>query len=512
MPDPLRLSARQFAAIIVAIALVRFVALGAYPLVDTTEGRYGEIPREMVATGDWVTPQLDPGVPFWAKPPLSFWITAALYEAFGVSAFTARLGSWLLAVFCCGLVYVVSNRLRGAETARLATLILATTGLFHILASGVMTDPSLAATVTLSLAAVPMALTSSGALGKHLWGWAFFAGLGLSALAKGPVGWILTLGPLFFWTALDRRLGQLFRELPWFSGSALALSIAVPWHLLAERRTPGFLNYYLVGEHFRRFFVPGWQGDLYGNPHENIRGVVWGYFALASLPWLPLGVASAWWLGRRGAFSSSVAAGHPLAPRWELYFACWSLAPMAFFTPARNTMITYVLPGLPAFAMLAALGLSGVRRSTRARGLSREPWFARPLTLWCAAAPLPLLFAPTALLLVPRVVEKRTQRGLARTFLELCETGREKLVYFDKMPYSGDFYSNGRAVDIPDEDQAKLAAYFDDGELDFFAVEQGDYWDFRRVAGDRATLIGNFGDWSFYRELPRAPDDAPAGE
>ena len=77
---------------------IRLLLLGSYPLMDQTESRYAEIPREMLVLGDWVTPRLDPVTPFWGKPPLSFWATALSYRIFGVSEFTARLPSFLFSV------------------------------------------------------------------------------------------------------------------------------------------------------------------------------------------------------------------------------------------------------------------------------------------------------------------------------------------------------------------------------------------------------------------------------
>src|SRR4051812_29206889 len=78
--------------------LVRIVASVVVPLTDTTEARYGEIARKMLETGDWITPQHDYGVPFWAKPPLSTWLSAGSMKLFGVNEFAARLPSLLLGI------------------------------------------------------------------------------------------------------------------------------------------------------------------------------------------------------------------------------------------------------------------------------------------------------------------------------------------------------------------------------------------------------------------------------
>ena len=83
---------------ILSIVIFRFIITGAIPLLDKTEARYSEISRIMQETGEWVVLQIDYNVPFWAKPPLSTWMSAMSFELFGVSELTARLPSFLLGV------------------------------------------------------------------------------------------------------------------------------------------------------------------------------------------------------------------------------------------------------------------------------------------------------------------------------------------------------------------------------------------------------------------------------
>ena len=91
--------------LVFAVAVARLIMLGSYPLMDTTEARYGDIGRMMAESGDWITPWFRPGVPFWGKPPLSFWCTALSFKLFGVNEFTARLPHWILGVLGGWLVW-----------------------------------------------------------------------------------------------------------------------------------------------------------------------------------------------------------------------------------------------------------------------------------------------------------------------------------------------------------------------------------------------------------------------
>jgi len=95
---------------VVAAFFVRLVSLGLYPLTDPTEGRYADIGRRIVESGDWVTPWLDKGVPFWGKPPLSIWMTGASLQWLGESAFAARLPHFLAGALILWIVYDLFKR------------------------------------------------------------------------------------------------------------------------------------------------------------------------------------------------------------------------------------------------------------------------------------------------------------------------------------------------------------------------------------------------------------------
>ena len=122
---------------------MRLATLGAYPLLDPTESRYAEIARKMLETGDWLVPQVDYGVPFWGKPPLSTWLSAVAMAVFGVNEFAARLPSFLLLAGCGALVYRLAALRAGADAALWALAAFATTGLVFVSAGAVMTDPAL---------------------------------------------------------------------------------------------------------------------------------------------------------------------------------------------------------------------------------------------------------------------------------------------------------------------------------------------------------------------------------
>ena len=152
-----------------------------------------------------MTPQLEPGQPFLAKPPLSFWLVALSFRTLGLSEFSARLPSFLMGLVVVALTYLLGSNLRGPIFGLGCALVLATTALFYIFSGWVVTDPALSATTTLSLVSFLLATRADSTGSRRIWGYLFFVGLGLTLLAKGPVGWVLVGFPVAVWTALYKE-------------------------------------------------------------------------------------------------------------------------------------------------------------------------------------------------------------------------------------------------------------------------------------------------------------------
>ena len=130
------------------------------------------------------------------------------------------------------------------------------------------------------------------------------------------------------------------------SGLLIAATLTLPWYILAEIKSPGFLHYFLLGEHFQRFVVPGWQGDLYGSGHQQPKGLIWLYASATFLPW------SLFFLALLPRAASCVNEMTGSDRDWHSYLALWVVAPLILFTPAANILPAYALPGLPAAAVL----------------------------------------------------------------------------------------------------------------------------------------------------------------
>lgn len=419
--------------LILAAAILRLMSLGLYPLMDTTEARYAEIARIMVELDDWVTPWFDYGVPFWGKPPLSFWLTAISFKTFGVNEFAARLPHWLAGLAVVWLTWGMAARC-SPRLALYTTALLFGSALFFVSAGAVMTDMAMLVGTTMTMRGFWLGL--HGADGdRRRERWWLFVGLGVGLLAKGPIALVLSALPIVLWAVVSGNVTTAWRGLPWLRGGLITLLIALPWYVLAESRTPGFLDYFLIGEHWNRFLVPGWKGDLYGSAHDFPRGTVWLFLFVDLLPWtLLLPTFLVFRLFKRKPDKTT---GGDRG--WRIYLWLWALTPAVFFTFAGNILWPYVLPGFPALALLAG---GWLERDPEPRRVERILAIGLVTTLLVSSAIIVSLH-------VTGRDEDKSQKALVADY-ETRRQADEPLIYLGRRQFSADFYSKGEAQFVPD--------------------------------------------------------------
>jgi len=488
MTPDLLLTPRQRGLLVALLALaivLRVATLGAYALLDPSESRYAEIARLMLDSGQWLVPQHAEGVPFWGKPPLSFWLTAASMRVFGANEFAARLPSFLLMAGCGVLVWRMARTQAGAACALLATTVFATTGLVFVAAGAVLTDIALAFGTTLLMAGFWAAVRGPAA-GRRLGQALLFTGAAVGLLAKGPVALVLAALPIGAWVAWEGAWRDAWTRVPWLAGGTLTLAVAGPWYWAMEQATPGFLYYFIVGEHWQRFTQAGWTGDRYGSGHAWTRGSIWLFWGLAALPW---SIVFLDWLVRCTVAPRARLRERTADPWWR-YLAAWAVAPLVLFTLSRNILPAYVLPGLPALALLLAFGpfaAATPRKLDRAelRGL-------------VAAVLLGVGFALLVIGAHERIGREYSQRALVRSFEQARGQGR--LVYLGDVPASASFYTRGRVAHV--RDAPSLAAWLADARGDFFAIRDGDAPQVTPALRARLVPHGRFGAYTLYAEAP----------
>jgi 4-amino-4-deoxy-L-arabinose transferase-like glycosyltransferase len=486
--ESVRLSPAQrgFAALAVAAAAAaRLAALGVIPLTDPTEGRYAEIARKMWETRNWITPQIDYGVPFWGKPPLYFWLDAASIGGLGPTELAVRLPAFALCAATGWLVWCMARE-RGRDEAALALAVLASTLVFFAMSGTVMTDSALVFATTLSMLGywrVEQAPAGRERLPSAL----VFLGVALGLLAKGPVAPVLIALPILLWSLAGRRFSGITR-LHWGTGLLLVAALALPWYALAEAATPGFLDYFLIGEHWRRFTEVDWQGDLYGKAHDHAYGTIALYWLLAALPWSAVGI-----LGGLRLVSRRWDRVAPQERAWLGYLAAWAAAPVVLFAFSPNVLPTYVLPGIPALALLVVeLASLGALPAGRVLVLS-----GTALAVFAALGGGWILRGNP---------DRDSQKRLVQRWQRDCDGCGGQLLYLYKLRDSAAFYSGGVAR-LADGDA--LRARLGDDALDYVVVKNTELPSLPGDLRDALDVVERFDDRTLLRERAAETPDGP---
>jgi len=348
----------RLAALLLLLVVVWFGGLGHRKLIKPDEGRYAEIPREMVASGDWTTPRLN-GLKYFEKPPLQYWATAVAYEAFGASEATSRLWTALTGFLGILVVGFTAARLYDRRTGLFASTVLASCVAYVLLGHFNTLDMGLAFFMTTTLCATLLARDARARAAGHgdhcgaspdalatqarrwmLLGW---AALALATLSKGPVAVVLSGGALVFYLLLSRDW-TLLRSLVLVRGLALYLLITAPWFLAVSKANPEFAHFFFIHEHVERFLT---------TEHRR-EGPLW-YFvpvlAVGLLPWLSLVVAS---------FSTTFSPSTRGAFAPERLLVAWCAVIFVFFSLSGSKLPSYVLPMFPALALLVARHLARI--------------------------------------------------------------------------------------------------------------------------------------------------------
>jgi 4-amino-4-deoxy-L-arabinose transferase-like glycosyltransferase len=332
-------------------AILYLPGLGHPALWEPDEGRYAEIAREMVVSGDYVTPR-DNFELYFEKPPLVYWLEAAAIKTFGPNEFAVRLPSALFSIGQVVITAALAESMLDPTTGLLAALALALSPLFFTLARFATLDPALAFFLTAALVAFYAASRHDSFAARPARQWLIISSamLALGTLAKGPVALLLAGAIIFIWLALERR-PRKSREVPRVWCAAVFGAIVAPWFVWMELRNPGFLRFFFIHEHLARYVSStehGW-GPWFFIPIVLGGTWPWIYFALIG------------WSAMR-ADDSSASASPPPSPDKRRsaanFLAIWFLLIFVFFSIPRSKLGTYILPALPPLAIFAGYGLS----------------------------------------------------------------------------------------------------------------------------------------------------------
>lgn len=316
--------------LIAFFAALYVFALGRAALDPKDEGRYAEIPREMLATHDFVTPRLD-GVNYFEKPPLIYWIEAGSQKLLGRSEWAVRAPVAGFALLGVLMTYGAARRLWGEGAGIGAAAALGVSAFYCAYSHILSLDLAVAVLIAGTLYCFILGIREPAGPKRRAWFYGLYVCSALATLTKGPIGFLLTGAVMFFWLLLCRQWKRL---LPLYlpTGIVLFLLVAAPWHLLAAHRNPSWAHFYFIHENWERFTTTehGRKGPFYYFIPEIFPG---------TFPWFGfIGAACAWAL--RGGWKRRTEPQN--AERW--YFLIWAALIFLFFSKSQSKLPGYVLP------------------------------------------------------------------------------------------------------------------------------------------------------------------------
>jgi 4-amino-4-deoxy-L-arabinose transferase-like glycosyltransferase len=320
------------------------------------------------------------------------------------------------------------------------------------------------------------------------WGYLFFIGIAIGVMSKGPVAGVLITLPIVAWLSITGNWRLGWQRIPLFSGSLLFLGLAFPWFLLAESTTPGFLEYYIIGEHWERFTTSGWQGNRYGNTHSTYFGAIWVEWLKAAFPMSLILLAALFaliWRKKTAAISA-------LSEDWSLYLILWVSMLLVFFSFSGNIITTYVLPSLPPTALLVA----GLWKTKSSRMHTNKPTRKSIAVIAIAGLLIPVIYLAVVIFHMPKVANHNSEKFLIEKFNEIKNNDQVRLIYLYILPSSAEYYSHGKTEVI--HSTAEIRKIVNQEQSVYFAVPADYLSDITNNIEPCLNKIDRFGRYLLY--------------
>lgn len=321
-------------------AFLFFYGNGQFGLIGADEPRYAQVAREMLERHDWITPVLG-GRSWLEKPPLYYWQAMLAYSVFGVSDVAARIPAAIDATLLVVAVYLFFRRFRPGVDVDAALITASCAGVVGYARAASM-DMALAATFAIAM----LAWWAWRGSGKRIYLALFYGFMALGMLAKGPVAPFLAVAVIVLFAVATRELHLVVRTL-WLPGVVLFCAIALPWYFAVQLQNPQFFREFILQHNLARF-----SSNLYHHPEP-----FWYYLpvtALALVPWAVFVAAAfvervrVWWTERKSASEPD------LDLQFGVFACCWLVVPLVFFSISQSKLPGYMLPAIPAGAVLLA--------------------------------------------------------------------------------------------------------------------------------------------------------------
>jgi 4-amino-4-deoxy-L-arabinose transferase-like glycosyltransferase len=353
-----------FPLLLILVASIYFYTAKDIAILDDGDALYAHVARQMLQSGDWVTPYAD-GVRFLDKPPMMYWLMAIAYNLFGPNEFAARFPSALAVLGISILVFFLGKKAGGESTGFIAGIVAAfCIGTFLFTR---MVFPDILFVLALTSSLFCFLKWHSNEKNPLLPAMLFYVSLAAAVLTKGMIGLAFPCAIVGLFLLWSGSLGRL-RHFHAAAGIPLFLGLSLPWHIMAARNNPGFLWYFFVNEQALRFLGRRQPAD-----YESISlPIFWILILVWLFPWSVFLPAIKQVLGTNGFEEGSRDVVR--------LSAIWSAVILVFFS-FSSRIEHYSLPMLPPLALLIAISISPLRMGESRREEKRQHWTARGF-LW----------------------------------------------------------------------------------------------------------------------------------
>ena len=324
-----------------ALWLLLLLMAAMRPLAVPDEGRYGEIGRWMLQSGDWLTPRLN-GIPFFHKPPYVYWLEAMSLATFGINELALRLVPALHVALMLVVLYLAARTISTEQIARRAAIMLGTSLTFLVGGQYINHDMAVGTWIGVAIWCFAFAFMAGDKPNATLARLGFVA-CAFGMLSKGLIGIALPGLVIFVWLIWTRQFKKML-YLPWLSGLALFAVVALPWFVIGQQKYPQLFDYMFIGQQFNRY-----TAATYNNPQP------WWFYLLSVtvllFPWVFFALNQLRRKAKEGASDPAL-----IAKEWWSLCWIWAVAIIVFFSIPNSKLVGYVLPVMPALALLASLG------------------------------------------------------------------------------------------------------------------------------------------------------------
>lgn len=321
------------------IGIFYFVWLGHHALFVPDEGRYSEIAREMITSGDFITPRLD-GVAFLDKPILYYWLQASAIYLFGLNEWALRFWPATFGIIGSLMTYLAGHQLFSRRTGILGAILLATSPIYYGAAHYANLDLEVAVLISGTLFCILLGLhhESNRMRSSYFYGaWIFCA---LAFLTKGLIGLAFPIIITGLWIIFTWRW-HLLKKMHLILGPLIFLVIALPWYYLAQKANPEFLHFFFITQQFSRFLS---HADF------NNHAPIWFYVPIVFLGFLPWAIFAFQALGKHIQIVFKQFKQHSST----FFLLLWFFIIFVFFSIPKSKTIGYIIPTFPPLALLTA--------------------------------------------------------------------------------------------------------------------------------------------------------------